>query len=162
MIRAKATGVGVDCKAAAVTLARRNALTHGLSSRCVFLEGDAHALSLVAFDLVFSTLPWVPTGQLDDLMPEVRLYDPIESLDGGVDGLDHFRRMAKSLHVLWVSAEGALFRLDMNACRMPVRFSFALDLRIPKCCATVMASRWVYVSDNAHNGNDSLIGVCRL
>lgn len=92
-----ATGIGVDCKAAAVTLARRNALAHGLGNRCGFLEGDAHALSLAGFDLVFSTLPWVPTGQLDDLMPEVRLYDPVESLDGGADGLDHFRRLARSL-----------------------------------------------------------------
>lgn len=103
-----ATGVGVDCKAAAVALARRNALRHGLSDRCGFLEGDAHALSLAGFDLVFSTLPWVPTGQLDDLMPEVRLYDPVESLDGGADGLDHFRRLARALHRV-LTPTGAAF-----------------------------------------------------
>lgn len=103
-----ATGVGVDCKSAAIALARRNAHAHGLSKRCVFLEGDAHVLSLANFDVVFSTLPWIPTGQLDDLMPEVRLYDPAEALDGGVDGLDHFRRLAKSLHRL-LTPRGAAF-----------------------------------------------------
>ncbi len=103
-----AIGVGVDCKAAAVALARRNAHRHGISNRCVFLEGDAHALNLAEFDMVLSTLPWVPTGQLDDLMPEVRLYDPVESLDGGADGLDHFRRLAKSLHRL-LRPQGAAF-----------------------------------------------------
>jgi len=103
-----ATGVGVDCKGAAVTLARRNAHAHGLSNRCVFLEGDAHALSLTNFDLVLCTLPWVPTGQLDDLMPEVRLYDPVESLDGGADGLDHFRCLARSLCRL-LAPSGAAF-----------------------------------------------------
>lgn len=103
-----ATGVGVDCNAAAVALARRNAHAHGLSNRCMFLEGDAHALSLSGFDMVFSTLPWVPTGQLDDLMPEVRLYDPVESLDGGADGLDHFQRLARSLHRL-LTPQGAAF-----------------------------------------------------
>ncbi len=91
-----ATGVGVDCKAAAVALARSNAHAHGVSNRCVFLEGDAHALRLSDFDVVLCTLPWVPTSQLAELMPEVRLYDPIESLDGGADGLKHFRRLAKS------------------------------------------------------------------
>ncbi len=107
-----ATGVGVDCKAAAVALARRNAHAHGLSNRCVFLEGDAHALHLADFDVVLSTLPWVPTGKLDDLMPEVRLYDPIESLDGGADGLDHFRRLAKSLHRLLKPRGAAFVQVD--------------------------------------------------
>lgn len=103
-----ATGVGVDCKAAAVSLARRNAHAHGVANRCVFVEGDAHALRLADFDVVLCTLPWVPTRQLDDLMPEVRLYDPVESLDGGPDGLDHFRRLAKSLHRL-LTPRGAAF-----------------------------------------------------
>lgn len=103
-----ATGVGVDCKSAAIALARRNAHAHGLSKRCVFLEGDAHALSLANFDLVLSTLPWVPTGQIDNLMPEVRLYDPIEALDGGMDGLDHFRQLARSLRRL-LTPRGAAF-----------------------------------------------------
>lgn len=103
-----AIGVGVDCKAAAIALARRNAQAHGVSKRCVFLEGDVHVLSLTEFDVVFSTLPWVPTGQIDDLMPEVRLYDPIEALDGGIDGLYHFRRLARSLDRL-LMPRGAAF-----------------------------------------------------
>jgi release factor glutamine methyltransferase len=113
----EATGVGVDCKAAAVALARRNAHTHGLSNRCVFLEGDAHLLNLADFDLVLSTLPWVPTSQLDDLMPEVRLYDPTESLDGGADGLDHFRQLARSLHRLLAPQGVALVQVGYE--RLP-------------------------------------------
>lgn len=92
-----ATGIGVDCNPAAIALARENAASSQLSSRCLLLDGDAHNLGLSGFDIVFSTLPWIPTSQLDDLMPEVRLYDPVEALDGGRDGLDHFRSLANGL-----------------------------------------------------------------
>lgn len=94
------TGVGIDCNPAAIALAWENAAACQLSSRCQLLEGNAHELTLSGFDIVFSTLPWIPTGQLNDLMPEVRLYDPIEALDGGRDGLDHFRSLATNLDAM--------------------------------------------------------------
>lgn len=129
-----ATGVGVDCKAAAVSLARRNAHAHGVSNRCVFLEGDAHALRLADFDVVLCTLPWVPTGQLDNLMPEVRLYDPVESLDGGTDGLDHFRRLAQSLNRLLKPKSAAFVQISYE------RLSAARDLfiRVSRCDVTTI------------------------
>ena len=92
-----ATGIGIDCNPTAIALARENAANHGLDARCAFLAGDAHTTDLVCFDVIFSTLPWVPTSQLDNLRPEVSLYDPVDALDGGRDGLDHFRALAKSL-----------------------------------------------------------------
>lgn len=101
----RGTGVGVDTNPRAIAVARGNAKDCGLASCCIFIEGDIHELGLANFDLVLSTLPWLPTGQLDDLMPEVRLHDPIEALDGGRDGLDHFRSLARNLDAM-LSAGG--------------------------------------------------------
>lgn len=103
-----ATGVGVDCSSASITLARDNATRHELSQRCLFLEGDAHDLNLTKFDLVMSTLPWVPTSQLHNLMPEVKLYDPVRALDGGRDGLNHIRRLAQAVNRM-LTADGRAF-----------------------------------------------------
>jgi release factor glutamine methyltransferase len=46
------------------------------------------------FDLIVSNPPYIPTGDLDQLAPEVRLFDPRAALDGGGDGLQWFRALA--------------------------------------------------------------------
>jgi release factor glutamine methyltransferase len=106
-----ATGIGIDCNPAAIALARENAATHGLGTRCEFVSGDAHTASLTGFDVIFSTLPWVPTSQLDNLRPEVGLYDPVDALDGGRDGLDHFRALAKSLRRMLTDGGSAFLQI---------------------------------------------------
>ena len=106
-----ATGVGIDVNPAAVTLARDNAMLHNLHDRCVVTQGDAHDVTDGCFDLVISTLPWVPSGQIQQLMPEVRLHDPHQALDLGRDGLMHFKKLSHSLDAM-LSATGSGFFSD--------------------------------------------------
>jgi len=42
-------------------------------------------------NLIVSNPPYIPTNDIPGLMPEVRLYEPIEALDGGNDGLKFYR-----------------------------------------------------------------------
>jgi release factor glutamine methyltransferase len=46
------------------------------------------------FDLIVSNPPYVRSGDIAALAPEVRCHDPWGALDGGVDGLDAYRRIA--------------------------------------------------------------------
>ena len=48
----------------------------------------------LSFDLLISNPPYIPTAEIETLQPEVRDYEPHRALDGGVDGLDYFRRLA--------------------------------------------------------------------
>ena len=48
-----------------------------------------------AFDLVISNPPYIPTGAIPTLMPEVKDFEPIEALDGEGDGLSFYRRIAR-------------------------------------------------------------------
>ena len=107
-----ATGVGVDRNPAAIVLARSNAAVHELDRRCEFIADDAHAIELIGFDVVLSTLPWIPTEHIDALRPEVRLYDPVDALDGGHDGLHHFRRLATSLRRMLTASGSAFLQID--------------------------------------------------
>jgi release factor glutamine methyltransferase len=52
------------------------------------VEGEA------PFDVVVANPPYVPTGELPTLSPEVRREPPL-ALDGGADGLDVVRRIAE-------------------------------------------------------------------
>jgi release factor glutamine methyltransferase len=45
------------------------------------------------FDLVVSNPPYIASGEIGALPPEVR-YDPRRALDGGMDGLDCYRTLA--------------------------------------------------------------------
>jgi len=86
-----AFGVGVDRVADAAALAARNAAASGLAHRAAFLCGD-WAVSLAGrFDLVLCNPPYIASGDIPRLMPEVACYEPASALDGGEDGLDAYR-----------------------------------------------------------------------
>lgn len=90
----------LDISEEALVSARANAEVHGLAARIQFHLGDGLAAlpdSLRApgtFALLVSNPPYIPTGEIATLAPEVRDHDPRRALDGGEDGLDFYRRLA--------------------------------------------------------------------
>jgi release factor glutamine methyltransferase len=89
-----AFGVGTDLSVAALAIARENARRLGLGERCAFVActlGDALA---GGFDLVVSNPPYVASGEIATLEPEVRDHEPRLALDGGADGLLSYRALA--------------------------------------------------------------------
>ena len=86
----------VDCSAEALALARENAATHHVADRIRFHHGDAFCAvpQENRFDLIISNPPYIASSEIESLAPEVRDFDPRLALDGGVDGLDFYRRIA--------------------------------------------------------------------
>ncbi len=94
--RPAAVGLGVDVSEEALAVARENAANLGLAGRTALLRGDWTAgLSEESFDLVVSNPPYIPSGDIAGLAPEVRDHEPRLALDGGPDGLDAYRRLAE-------------------------------------------------------------------
>lgn len=95
--RASVTAVATDLSSQAIVLAKRNAQALSLQDRITFFECDlAAALGQEyrhSFDLVISNPPYIPTAEVDTLSREVLDFEPRLALDGGVDGLDVFRRI---------------------------------------------------------------------
>jgi len=89
-----AVGTGTDISAAALDVARANAKRNELASRCAFVVCDIAAGVSGPFDLIVSNPPYIPSGDIAMLAPEVRDYDPVLALDGGADGLDGYRAVA--------------------------------------------------------------------
>ena len=87
----------VDVSAEALALAGENAARHNVAGQIQFLGGDGFAAfsTAAAFDLIISNPPYIPTEEIATLQPEVRDFDPRAALDGGADGLDFYRRLAK-------------------------------------------------------------------
>jgi release factor glutamine methyltransferase len=91
--------IALDRSAAALAVARRNALRHGCADRIRFIEGTGgEALPPDArFALILSNPPYIPSGELASLQPEVRDHEPRIALDGGPDGLEVIRHLATDL-----------------------------------------------------------------
>lgn len=88
----------VDCSPPAVAIARANAATAGVAGRVEVVVSDwTAALDPAArFDLVVANPPYVPSGEISGLAREVQ-REPRLALDGGVDGLEAYRRLAPAI-----------------------------------------------------------------
>lgn len=89
-----------DVSEAALAVARQSAERLGLAERVTFVQGDlldALPPDVGPIDLLVSNLPYIPSGDITHLMPDVRLFEPRLALDGGPDGLDLIRRLVDQL-----------------------------------------------------------------
>lgn len=84
---------GLDSSPEALAVAVENAAALGLS-RVRLVAGDLRALPEGPWELVVSNPPYIPTGDLDGLMDEVKNFEPLGALDGGPDGLACYRALA--------------------------------------------------------------------
>ena len=92
-----AWGLGVDLAPAAAALAAGNAARNGLSGRACFVAADWDAPLDARFDLVVSNPPYIESGAIPGLLPEVAFHEPRLALDGGADGLDAYRLILRRL-----------------------------------------------------------------
>ena len=103
-----AVGVGIDVSQKALKVAEQNRGNRkaDLYQKDFFNSDWVKDLGL--FDIIVSNPPYIPTKDIDSLAPEVRLYDPMSALDGGADGLDAYRALAKSVGTI-LKPDGLLF-----------------------------------------------------
>lgn len=98
-------GVGADISEAALAVARENAerLLQGKEKGSIiddkasvcFLQSDLFAQVNGTFDRIVSNPPYIPSGIIKTLMPEVREHEPLQALDGMEDGLFFYRRIVE-------------------------------------------------------------------
>jgi release factor glutamine methyltransferase len=85
-----------DISPAALTVAIDNAQHHGVAERITFLQADllaSVAKEAPGFHLIAANLPYIARPDLTTLQSEVRDWEPRHALDGGMDGLDFYRRL---------------------------------------------------------------------
>ena len=88
-----ATGVGIDISDKALAIANKN---NG-DKKAEFIKYDMRQdlTKLGHFDIIISNPPYIPTKEIQTLEVDVKDYDPLLALDGGLDGLDFYRFLSK-------------------------------------------------------------------
>ena len=86
--------IGADLSTRALTVAEENVRRHQVAVE--LLQSDLFSNVEGSFDILVSNPPYIPTRDIDELMPEVRDHEPHMALDGREDGLDFYREISRS------------------------------------------------------------------
>ncbi len=105
-----------DISEGALGIAAKNAARHGAADRIRLLQGDLFEPIRGRegfFDMIVSNPPYIRQTEFPTLPIEVRDWEPRIALDGGTDGLDCYRRVAREAHPYLV--EGGRLVLEIGA-----------------------------------------------
>jgi release factor glutamine methyltransferase len=90
-----------DISINAIRIARQNAMQNDLNGKIHFIAGDWFAplgSKTGVFDLIVSNPPYIKSGDLVQLQPEIHAYEPLLALDGAADGLHCLRHIIQSAY----------------------------------------------------------------
>lgn len=107
----KMVATAIDVSQEALDVARRNAVRHKVDSRLELVRmdvlGETPDRVPEKVDVLLSNPPYISTGSLASLMPDVIRHEPVLALDGGMDGLVFYRRILQ-LAKYWLRSDGLL------------------------------------------------------
>ena len=104
MEKEDAHGIGVDISEGALAVAEKNRKNLHLEERALLVKSDTFSGEYfqknssehpMEYDMLISNPPYIPTADIQQLMDEVRLHDPVLALDGKEDGLYFYRRITE-------------------------------------------------------------------
>lgn len=110
----EASGVGTDRSPAALSCAAGNARRLAVADRLELVATSWASGVAGPFDLVVSNPPYIRSGEIAALQPEVACYEPRLALDGGADGLDAYRAILGGLPQLLAPEGIAILELGHN------------------------------------------------
>ncbi len=99
-------GYATDISKLALNVAKENARLNEVS--VLFEHSDLFDNVSEKFDMIVSNPPYIASGEIAKLMPEVRSFEPMEALDGKEDGLYFYRKIAKEC-ILYLNPGGQVF-----------------------------------------------------
>lgn len=90
--------VATDISSRALEIARWNAMYNSVNKRIEFVHSNLfNTVNMTGFDFIISNPPYIRTDEINTLQREVKDFEPLQALDGGMDGLFFYRNMIKAV-----------------------------------------------------------------
>ena len=86
-------GTGIDVSSKAIKIAKKNSKKLNLLNRCRFEVFDLVKYNQGKYDLIISNPPYIPSNDIKNLSKDIINYEPLDALDGGIDGLDLIKKV---------------------------------------------------------------------
>lgn len=102
-----------DISSRALDVAKRNALRNGVE--ITWIESDLFEHISGKFHVIVSNPPYITKAEMDELMPEVRLFEPEGALYGMEDGLYFYREIVRQAPE-YLEENGMLF-FEIGCCQ---------------------------------------------
>lgn len=142
----------VDCQMTATDISQdalELAKLNAQKNQCdiEFLNGSLFApIKNRKFDIICCNPPYIPTNDILGLDTEVKDYEPIMALDGGIDGLDFYRDISAKVHNYLNENGYLLLEVGINQAEKvktlleeKYEISFVYDLNQPPIARVVVA-----------------------
>lgn len=90
-----ATVTSVDISETALEIGKKNATNNNVDNRIDFIKSDlfVNVNKNMKFDIIVSNPPYIKRGIIDNLDKQVKDFEPYNALEGGIDGLDFYRKI---------------------------------------------------------------------
>jgi len=88
-----AKGVGIDISKKTIKTAIENSTKMNLFNRSKFKVIDIDKIYSGKYDLIVSNPPYIPLRDLKNLSRDIKNYEPLIALNGGIDGLDVIKKV---------------------------------------------------------------------
>ena len=102
----KAVVTAVDISEKALETAKENNARN--NGNVLFVKSDLFENVKDKYDIIISNPPYIPSGDMQELMEEVRDHEPHLALDGSDDGLKFYRKICKMARE-FLNADGKIF-----------------------------------------------------
>ena len=86
-------GIGIDVSKESINISRINSSKLGLENRIKFFKSDIDNFNYGKYDLIISNPPYIKKLDLKYLERDIFGFEPINSLNGGIDGLSEIRKV---------------------------------------------------------------------
>ena len=94
----KSRGIGIDISEKAIAIAKKNSHLFSIKNRSSFIVSDwIGAIDHSDFNVIVCNPPYIPETEINNLIVDVKSYDPIISLVGGCDGLINYKKIFSQL-----------------------------------------------------------------
>jgi protein-(glutamine-N5) methyltransferase, release factor-specific len=104
--------IGVDVSVKAIEVAEQN--VENLNVKVELIHSDLFAKIKGSYHLIVSNPPYIESREIETLMPEVRLHEPILALDGCEDGLYFYRKITQNAADYLTEDGVILFEIGYN------------------------------------------------
>lgn len=91
--------IAIDISEDALTIAKENARSQGVADRIDFYSGNLlEPLTSQRVRYLVSNPPYISDAEWEEVLPNVKDYEPVTALRGGTDGLQFIRAILEQAH----------------------------------------------------------------